>query len=67
MSDSDKMERPQPRTAWEEAEAEGVDMSLIECNLRRTVWERMITHDRALAFALELRDAVQRREANGSA
>jgi len=64
MSDN---HQPQHRTAWEEAEAEGMDMSLIECNLRRTVWERMVTHDRALSFALELRQAMQRRETDGSA
>ena len=67
MSDCDKSDERPPRTAWEEAEAEGMDMSLIECNLRRTVWERMVTHDRALAFALELREAVQRRNSDGSA
>jgi hypothetical protein len=67
MSDSDSSVERRPRTAWEEAEAEGMDMSLIECNLRRPVWERMVRHDRALAFALELREAVQRRESDGSA
>jgi len=60
--------QPQHRaTAWEEAEAEGMDMSLIECNLGRTVWERMVTHDRALSFALELRQAMQRQESDGAA
>jgi hypothetical protein len=51
----------QPRSAWEEAEAEGFDMSLIECNLEKTIWERMINHDRALSLALELRKATQER------
>ncbi len=55
-----------PRTAWEEAEAEGMDMSLIECNLRRTVWDRMVVHDRALTLALDLRRAVQERNRNVS-
>jgi hypothetical protein len=46
-----------PHNHWEEAEAEGMDMSLIEANLRRTVWERMIVHDGALSFAIELQEA----------
>ena len=53
-----------PRSAWEEAEAEGMDVSLIECNLQKSVWERMLNHDRALAFALELRAAMKRRQAD---
>ena len=62
-------EEPQhekPRSAWEEAEAEGMDMSLVECNLEKTVWERMINHDRALSFALQLRAAMKRRQADVS-
>jgi len=60
-------QQPQsPRTAWEEAEAEGMDMSLVDCNLRRTVWERMVVHDRALTLALKLRRAVEERNRNGS-
>ncbi len=50
-----------PRSAWEEAEAEGMDMSLVECNLRRTVWERLVVHDRALTLALDLRRAMEKR------
>ena len=64
---SDEHQTCQPQTAWEEAEAEGMDMSLIECNLLRTVWERMVTHDRALSFALEVREAMQRQQSNVSA
>jgi hypothetical protein len=56
-----------PRSAWEEAEAEGMDMSLVECNLRRTVWERMMVHDRALTLALDLRRAMQKQDRDGSA
>jgi hypothetical protein len=44
-----------------------MDMSLIEANLRRTVWERMIVHDRALSFAIELQEARQRQEPDGAA
>jgi len=64
---SEEHQQPQTRSAWEEAEAEGMDMSLIECNLRRTVWERIVIHDRALALGLKLRDAMQRRNRNVSA
>lgn len=51
----------QPRSAWEEAEAEGMDMSLVDCNLEKSVWERLVAHDRALSFALQLRAAMKRR------
>jgi len=54
----------QPRSAWEEAEAEGMDMSLVDCNLEKSVWERLVTHDRALSFALQLRAAMKRRQAD---
>ena len=59
-------QQKQPRSAWEEAHAEGMDMSLVECNLEKSVWERMINHDRALSFALELRAAMKRRQADVS-
>jgi hypothetical protein len=45
--------KEKPRTAWEEAEAEGMDMSLVEKNLRKTPIERLRAHDRALTLALE--------------
>ena len=55
-------QQPQPpRSAWKEAEAEGMDMSLVDCNLEKSVWERLVTHDRALSFALQLRAAMKRR------
>jgi hypothetical protein len=57
MSESDQSEKPRPRTAWEEAEAEGMDMSLIEDNLRKSPLERIREHDRAL----KLRKAMQER------
>lgn len=58
--------KEKPQSAWEEAEAEGMDMSLIDCNLAKSVWERMINHDRALEFALQLRAAMKRRNADVS-
>ena len=51
----------QPRSAWEEAEAEGMDMSLVEDNLRKSPLERIREHDRALRLAFKLRKAMQER------
>ena len=45
---------------WKRAEGAGLDMSLLEANLRRTPLERIRAHDRALAMALALRAAVKR-------
>jgi hypothetical protein len=56
---SDTPQPQPPRFAWEEAEAEGFDMSLIEDNLRKTPWQRMRDHDRAPNLALKLRKAMQ--------
>ena len=56
----EQQEQP-PRSAWEEAEAEGMDMSLVEDNLRKTPLERIREHDRALRLALKLRKAMQER------
>jgi hypothetical protein len=61
MSDSDKPPEHKPRTAWAEAEAQGMDMSLIEDNLRKSPLERIREHDRALRLALKLRKAMQER------
>ena len=61
MSDRDQSGPLPPRTAWEEAEAEGMDMSLIEDNLAKTPLERIREHDRALRLALKLRKAMQER------
>ena len=58
---SDNHQPQQRRTAWEEAEAEGMDMSLIDDNLRKTPLERIREHDRALRLALKLRKAMQER------
>jgi hypothetical protein len=57
-----KEQQPQaPLTAWEKAEAEGMDMSLVEDNLRKTPLERVREHDRALRLALKLRKAMRER------
>ena len=49
----------EPETAWQAAEAAGFDMSVVEMNLERTPWERILNHNRALALANELREALQ--------
>ena len=56
---SDTPQPQEPRSAWEAAEAEGMDMSLVEDNLRKTPIERLRAHDRALTLALKLRKAMQ--------
>ena len=43
--------------AWQEAEAYGVDMSLLESNLLLTPLERIRSHARALNEVLMLRQA----------
>ena len=43
--------------AWRAAAAAGVDMSLIEENLRRTPWERLLANDRALALIRVIENA----------
>jgi hypothetical protein len=62
------MQKPaQPMTlqpsAWQVAEEYGFDMSLVEDNLRLTPWERIRRHSRALAMALTLRQAMEKRHA----
>ena len=41
---------PDAGPAWRAALEAGVDMSLIEENLRRTSWERLLANDAALAL-----------------
>ena len=48
---------PDVGPAWRAAMAAGIDMSLIEENLRRTPWERLLANDRALAMIRELEAA----------
>ena len=49
---------PDAGPAWREAVRQGIDMSLVERNLGKTEWERLVAHDLALEFALSLRAAV---------
>ena len=43
--------------AWRAAFASGIDMSLIEENLQRTPWERLLANDRALALVRAVENA----------
>jgi len=48
------------KSAWSRAEESGIDMSLIESNLRLSVTERLHRHDAALNTILKLRRAVEK-------
>ena len=48
---------PDAGPAWRLAFAQGIDMSLIEENLRLTPWERLLANDRALALVRALQQA----------
>ena len=48
------------QVAWKAAEQEGYDMSLVESNLRKTPYERIRAHSRALATAVMLREAMEK-------
>lgn len=52
---------PNERSTWAAADAYGCDMSLLESSLHRTPSERLRVHGRALAAALALREATERR------
>jgi hypothetical protein len=47
---------PDAGPAWRAAHAAGIDMSLIEENLKRSPWERLLANDRALAFIREIEE-----------
>jgi hypothetical protein len=48
---------PDAGPAWRAAYAAGIDMSLIEENLKRSPWERLLANDRALALVRALQQA----------
>ncbi len=48
---------PDAGPAWRAAMDAGIDMSLIEENLRRTPWERLLANDCALALIREIQNA----------
>jgi hypothetical protein len=62
MKPHESLSLPTTLSAWEQAEREGFDMSLIEHSLTLSVWERIRAHSRALAMALALREAMEKRD-----
>ena len=48
---------PDAGPAWRAASASGIDMSLIEENLRRSPWERLLANDSALALVRAIQNA----------
>ena len=48
---------PDAGPAWRAAHAAGIDMSLIEENLKLSSWERLQANDRALALVRALQQA----------
>jgi hypothetical protein len=56
---------PNAGPAWRAAMEAGMDMSLIEDNLNRTPWERLLANDAALALVRAVENAKP--ASNGSA
>lgn len=48
---------PDAGPAWRAAYEAGVDMSLLEDNLKRSSWERLLANDRALGLVRALEKA----------
>jgi hypothetical protein len=48
---------PNAGPAWRTAAALGIDMSLIEENLKRSPWERLLANDSALALVRAIQNA----------
>jgi hypothetical protein len=48
---------PDAGPAWRAAMEAGIDMSLIEENLKRSPWERLLANDSALSLIRELQKA----------
>lgn len=48
---------PDAGPAWRAAFASGIDMSLIEENLKRSPWERLLANDSALALVRAIEQA----------
>jgi hypothetical protein len=48
---------PDAGPAWRAAAAAGMDMSLIEENLKRSPWERLLANDSALALIRAIEQA----------
>ena len=50
---------PDAGPAWQQALREGMDMSLIDRNLGKSEWERLLQHDHALELARTLQAGVR--------
>jgi hypothetical protein len=50
---------PDAGPAWREAQAAGIDMSLIECALKLTPEQRLAEHQQVINFLLEVQEAGQ--------
>jgi hypothetical protein len=48
---------PDAGPAWRAAFASGIDMSLIEENLKRSSWERLLANDSVLALVRAIQQA----------
>jgi hypothetical protein len=48
---------PEAGPAWRAAFASGIDMSLLEENLKRSPWERLLANDSALALIRAIEEA----------
>ena len=48
---------PNAGPAWRAAAAAGMDMSLLEVNLKRSPWERLLANDSALALVRAVQKA----------
>lgn len=58
MAEKTPIRGPAPESACRQAEANGIDLSLLIDNLRLSPYERMQRHDNALTTTLELRQAM---------
>lgn len=58
-----RKDQPAKGPAWRAAEEYGIDMSLIESNLRKTPAERVRALSRAAATAFALREAKRKQDA----
>jgi len=58
MTDKTSSHSPAYHVACRQAEAYGIDLSLLLDNLKLSPYERMQRHDKALTGAIELRQAM---------
>lgn len=56
----DPLKKETPKSKWQQAEEYGIDMSIIDANLRMTPTQRLLTHQAALQTMFAFREAGQR-------